>query len=671
MSCSRVGRWIGRPSCSSSTHSSAAADSECAVRITRAGAEAASACCCSDAASRASGRPRAQPLRGGEPAVADGLGAQVAVRPDGGVGVAGVLGGTADEVEQVTTGVTGQAGGVEPPGVGPGERRVGVPAAPDEAVHLEDVPAAVDPDPGPHQRCCRVSGRPPDPAGVPLGLQGGDTRHDLGARPGRGLPFTDEGAEVAGERHRDLLRAVGGGGHGLHPTSVTTWSRGVARPGRAVRGCGTGRSVAPRPSCSGATMARCRVRPRPTTARPGRRRVAVAAVAFVALRRFAADRRGGGRARLRRRPRCRGALGGHPRGLLRLGGGRALGRQHQPRQPPRRRPRPDGLLRQRRRHRRADQGVPSQPEPGGRHRRGRAQRQLRLLRRAARRPTAPSPGTSSPAWTSPTTGPAGRGRRALLRTFARSHDVKMVVVGIGGNDFDFATVISSCVGDFLTSTAGHPNYCHDDPWVRASFTPAKVAVVKARIATGLRNVRTAMRQAGYADSAWSMVVQNYASPIPPAAGFRYRQTKLARQAIGGCGFWDKDADWANRTALATINSTVRRRGGRLRHRRGEATRPLRGLQRPAAVREGRRAVRGGGAEQLDAARRGGPDRVGQPDPHRHHGGRRRTSCRSRCTRTTGPSSGCAAACARCGTPARPAAAPARSPAPAWSPASRG
>ena len=65
-----------------------------------------------------------------------------------------------------------------------------------------------------------------------------------------------------------------------------------------------------------------------------------------------------------------------------------------------------------------------------------------------------------------------------------------------------------------------------------------------------------MRQAGYADSAWTMVVQNYASPIPPASGFRYGQGKLARQGIGGCGFWNRDADWANRTALATINSTV-------------------------------------------------------------------------------------------------------------------
>ena len=35
-------------------------------------------------------------------------------------------------------------------------------------------------------------------------------------------------------------------------------------------------------------------------------------------------------------------------------------------------------------------------------------------------------------------GPDRQGQATLLRTFARSHDVKMVVVGIGGNDFDFA-----------------------------------------------------------------------------------------------------------------------------------------------------------------------------------------------------------------------------------------
>ncbi len=65
-----------------------------------------------------------------------------------------------------------------------------------------------------------------------------------------------------------------------------------------------------------------------------------------------------------------------------------------------------------------------------------------------------------------------------------------------------------------------------------------------------------MRAAGYADTAWTMLVQNYASPLPSGAGLRYSQSGYTRQSTGGCGFWNADADWANATALPTINSTV-------------------------------------------------------------------------------------------------------------------
>ncbi|GAA1614803.1 hypothetical protein GCM10009789_81140 [Kribbella sancticallisti] len=49
----------------------------------------------------------------------------------------------------------------------------------------------------------------------------------------------------------------------------------------------------------------------------------------------------------------------------------------------------------------------------------------------------------------------------------------------------------------------------------------------------------------------------YPSPIPAGNGFRYGQTGYTRQSVGGCGFWNADADWANATALTTINNTVR------------------------------------------------------------------------------------------------------------------
>ena len=80
--------------------------------------------------------------------------------------------------------------------------------------------------------------------------------------------------------------------------------------------------------------------------------------------------------------------------------------------------------------------------------------------------------------------------------------------------------------------------------------------MRAKITGALQNVRTAMGDAGYADNGWTLVVQNYASPIPSSAGFRYSQSGYTRQSTGGCGFWNADADRANSTALPTINSAV-------------------------------------------------------------------------------------------------------------------
>ena len=154
-------------------------------------------------------------------------------------------------------------------------------------------------------------------------------------------------------------------------------------------------------------------------------------------------------------------------------------------------------------------------------------------------------------------GAGQQGQAKMLQTFATTHNVTMVVVGIGGNDFNFASIVQSCVTDFLGSPSWFPDYCNDDSSVKANFTAANISAVQAKVATGLQNVRAAMRNAGYADSAWSMVVQTYPSPIPNSTGFRYSQSGYTRQSVGGCGFWNKDADWANATALPTINATVR------------------------------------------------------------------------------------------------------------------
>jgi hypothetical protein len=148
------------------------------------------------------------------------------------------------------------------------------------------------------------------------------------------------------------------------------------------------------------------------------------------------------------------------------------------------------------------------------------------------------------------------GQAKMLQQFAATHNVKMVVVSIGGNDFNFGSIVQTCVTDFLSSPTWWKDYCNDDSSVTSNFTSSNVTTVRSRIATAYTNLRTAMRNAGYTDTSWTMLVQNYPSPLPNGSGFRYSESGYTRQNTGGCGFWNADANWANATALPTINNAV-------------------------------------------------------------------------------------------------------------------
>lgn len=154
-------------------------------------------------------------------------------------------------------------------------------------------------------------------------------------------------------------------------------------------------------------------------------------------------------------------------------------------------------------------------------------------------------------------GAGGQGQALMLQNYAATHNVKMVNLSIGGNNFNFASIVQSCVVDFLTSPSWWKDYCNDDSSVLANFTAANIAAQTTAIKNAILNVRTAMGNAGYAASQYAIVVQDYESPLPTSSGMRYSQSGYTRQNTGGCGFYDNDLNWANNTALPTINSAVR------------------------------------------------------------------------------------------------------------------
>ncbi|MGA8364935.1 MAG: hypothetical protein WB709_10490 [Solirubrobacteraceae bacterium] len=148
------------------------------------------------------------------------------------------------------------------------------------------------------------------------------------------------------------------------------------------------------------------------------------------------------------------------------------------------------------------------------------------------------------------------GQALMLQHFAATHNVKLVALSIGGNNFNFASIVQTCVLDWLTSPSWWPNFCYDDSSVKENFTTANIATQKAAIKGAIQNVAQAMTNDGYNSSQYTILVQDYPSPIPNGSGFRYSQSGFTRQTVGGCGFWNEDANRANSEMLPTIDNTV-------------------------------------------------------------------------------------------------------------------
>ena len=188
---------------------------------------------------------------------------------------------------------------------------------------------------------------------------------------------------------------------------------------------------------------------------------------------------------------------------------------------------------------------------------------------------------------------ANQGQALMLQNFAATHNVTMIQLSIGGNNYGFADIIQRCVTNFLTSPSWWPNYCNDDSAVTANFTTANITAQTNAILGAINNIKTAMANAGYSAGQYTIVQQTYPSPVPNGSAFRYSQSH-------GAG---EDQQLGQE---------------RSRHGRREGARPGGCVQRSPSVREHGEPDGEQWQGQLDGCRRCRQHRVDRADPHAQH-----------------------------------------------------
>src|ERR687894_2846562 len=149
------------------------------------------------------------------------------------------------------------------------------------------------------------------------------------------------------------------------------------------------------------------------------------------------------------------------------------------------------------------------------------------------------------------------GQARALQSLAATRNVKAVVVMIGANNYGFADIVTRCVTNWATSPSWLKNYCSDDSDMTSRFTATRIATETTNVRNALLRVRDAMTNAGYSASQYTILAQTYWSPVPRGAQIRYSESGWTRQSVGGCGVWNRDADWANDVVVNALNSTTR------------------------------------------------------------------------------------------------------------------
>lgn len=133
-----------------------------------------------------------------------------------------------------------------------------------------------------------------------------------------------------------------------------------------------------------------------------------------------------------------------------------------------------------------------------------------------------------------------------LKELVKDHRVAAVVVGIGANDEpQFSRLISQCFTAWFSDEAAPCNENIRSDWEQ------RVDTMVPKVADALDDIRTVLREAGYREEDYQLVLQSYASPIGPDMPESLRN-------LDGCPFRRADLRWVRDTGAVDLAAGLQR-----------------------------------------------------------------------------------------------------------------
>jgi len=157
-------------------------------------------------------------------------------------------------------------------------------------------------------------------------------------------------------------------------------------------------------------------------------------------------------------------------------------------------------------------------------------------------------------------GGVGKGGQApqndQLADLARTSRVNLIVLSVGGNDLSFPELVFSCIRAYTLRR----DPCRD---AQADRVREDLPAMGAAVGAVLDDVRATMREAGYADDDYRLILQSYPTPLPTADEDKYEgHWRVFKWTGGRCPFTDTDMTWAAEGLTEQVASTLARTAAR-------------------------------------------------------------------------------------------------------------